>query len=123
MNGPSLKSTHRPLLHSYEIPIFKGFITCDIEETDHNDANDFVDMGKNSNNSNNDFEGLSFEAILFDQEELSDLIRDLNLSNESADLLGSRLKEINLKKEKMLHFIEIKMLTLSPTSIKPTCIL
>jgi hypothetical protein len=32
----------------------------------------------------------------FDQNELSDLIRDLNLSKESSELLASRLKERNV---------------------------
>ena len=31
--------------------------------------------------------------ILFDQAELNDLIRDLNLSKDKVELLGSRLKE------------------------------
>ena len=34
--------------------------------------------------------------ILFDQAELNDLIRDLNLSKDKAQLLRSRLKEKNL---------------------------
>ena len=35
---------------------------------------------------------------LFNQEELNDLIRDLNLSKDAAQLPGSRLKEKNLLK-------------------------
>ena len=37
--------------------------------------------------------------ILFDQAELDDLIGDLNLSKDKAELLGSRLKEKNLLNE------------------------
>ena len=37
--------------------------------------------------------------ILFDQSELNDLIRDLNLSKDKAKLLGSRLKKNNLLNE------------------------
>ena len=37
--------------------------------------------------------------ILFDQAELNDLIRDLSLSKNKAELLGSQLKEKNLLKE------------------------
>ena len=35
----------------------------------------------------------SSEPILFNQEELSDLIRELNLSKESSELLASRLND------------------------------
>ena len=44
----------------------------------------------------NDFVPKSFEPILFNQEELSDLIRDLILSKESSELLASRLDDRNL---------------------------
>ena len=37
--------------------------------------------------------------ILFDQAELNDLIRDLNLSKHKAELLGSRLIEKNVLNE------------------------
>ena len=37
--------------------------------------------------------------ILFDQAEFSDLIRDLNLLKDKAELLGSRLKKKNLLNE------------------------
>ncbi|KAI6651114.1 hypothetical protein LOD99_5465 [Oopsacas minuta] len=40
-----------------------------------------------------DFQGPSSEPSLFNQAELNDLIRDLNLSKESSELLASRLKE------------------------------
>ena len=39
---------------------------------------------------------LSNEPQLFDQKEVNDLVRDLDLSKESAELLGSRLKAKNL---------------------------
>lgn len=43
---------------------------------------------------------------LFDQKELNDLIRDLNLSKNEAEILGSRLKEKNLleKDVKISHY-------------------
>ena len=44
----------------------------------------------------NDFVPKSFEPILLNQEELSDLIRDLILSKESSELLASRLDDRNL---------------------------
>ena len=45
--------------------------------------------------NDNDFVPKSSEPILFNQEELSDLIRDLNLSKESSELLASRLNDQN----------------------------
>lgn len=55
--------------------------------------NDFVDMEEKDNN--NDFERLSSEPKLFEQEVLTDLIRNVNLSK----LLASRRKDKNLIKE------------------------
>ena len=46
--------------------------------------------------NDNDFVPKSSEPILFNQKELSDLIRDLNLSKESSELLASRLNDRNL---------------------------
>ena len=43
----------------------------------------------------NDFVPKSSEPILFNQEKLSDLIRDLKLSKESSELLPSRLNDQN----------------------------
>ena len=42
------------------------------------------------------------EFIFFDQAELNDLIRDLNLSKDKVELLGSRLKEKNLLNKKVI---------------------
>ena len=39
--------------------------------------------------NDNDFVPKSSEAVLFNQEEFSNLIRDLNLSKESSELLAS----------------------------------
>lgn len=39
------------------------------------------------------------EPQLFSQEELNDLVRDLDLPKQSAELLGSRLKSKNLLME------------------------
>lgn len=74
MNYP-LNSAIKPVPHFDEIPILvvKGFMSSDIDKLNHDDVNDFVDMGKNDN----DFKRLSFELIVFNQE-LIDL-RDLCL--------------------------------------------
>jgi hypothetical protein len=50
---------------------------------------------KESGGRDSDFQTTSHTEC-FDQNELSDLIRDLNLSNESSELHISRLKEKNV---------------------------
>lgn len=62
---------------SIRITFFKGFTSVEIEESDHDVANDFVDIAENEIT---DFEGLSSETILL-QEDLSNLIRNVSLSN------------------------------------------
>jgi hypothetical protein len=54
-----------------------------------------IAQGKESGSSGSDFQTTS-RSECFDQNELSDLIRDLNLSKDSAELLASRLKEKNV---------------------------
>ena len=51
--------------------------------------------GKESEGSDSDFQTTS-HSERFDQNELSDLISDLNLSKNSSELLASRLKERNV---------------------------
>jgi hypothetical protein len=51
-----------------------------------------IAQGKESGGSDSDFQTTS-HGERFDQNELSDLIRDLNLSKESSELLASRLNE------------------------------
>ena len=41
-------------------------------------------------------------SILFSQAALNDLVRDLNLSKDKSQLLGSRLKDGNLLAQKLL---------------------
>jgi hypothetical protein len=54
-----------------------------------------IAQGKESGGSDSDFQATS-PSECFDQNELSDLIRDLNLSKDSSELLPSRLKEKNV---------------------------
>ena len=52
------------------------------------------------NDDDFDYDECSSEPNRFNKDDLSDLIRDLNLSKESAELLASRLKERNFLKPK-----------------------
>jgi hypothetical protein len=54
-----------------------------------------IAQGKESGSSDSDLQTTS-HSERFDQNELSDLIRDLNLSKKSSELLVSRLKEKNV---------------------------
>lgn len=83
----SFNSDTRRVLHYVElmIPLFKVSL-----KIDHDDTNDFFDMGENDNF--NDFQWLSADPITDDQEEQSELIKDLGLSKESAELLASIVK-------------------------------
>jgi len=54
-----------------------------------------IAQGKESGGSDSDFQTTS-HSERFDQNELSDLIRDLNISKDSSELLASRLKKKNV---------------------------
>jgi hypothetical protein len=54
-----------------------------------------ISQGEESGDSDSDFQTTSYSER-FDHNELSDLIRDLNLSKNSSELLASRLKEKNV---------------------------
>ena len=88
---PNLSSALRPVAHCDEIPItvFKELANVPNENLD-------VSFEEQDDLNDNDFVPKSSEPILFNQEELSDLIRDLNLSKESSELLASRLNDRNL---------------------------
>ena len=55
-----------------------------------------VSFQEQDNLNDNSFVPKSSEPILFNQEELSDLIRDLNVSKESSVLLASQLNDRKL---------------------------
>lgn len=84
---PDLQSARRPLPHSEEVPVPTFCFTYEssCEETDSNASSD-SDIEETA----------SSEPKPFTQVELNDLIRDLELPKESAELLASRLKEKNL---------------------------
>ena len=88
---PNLPSALRRVAHCDEIPIpvFKELPDVPNENLD-------VNFEENDDLNDNDFVPKSSEPILFNPEELSNLIRDLNLSKESSELLASRLNDRNL---------------------------
>nr|XP_033805896.1 fibrous sheath-interacting protein 2-like [Geotrypetes seraphini] len=85
--------TRRPVLHSDLVPIppFHELLQLSEEEFCMSD----ITRGKESGGNDSDSQTTS-HSERFDQNELSDLIRDLNLSKESFELLAYRLKENNV---------------------------
>ena len=90
---PNLEFAIRPIPHCNEIPVpvFKGLPEFELHSSEEDQA--FV----LSTDSNEDtVSDVSFPPSLLPQlfsQKLNVLIRDLNLSKESSELLASRLKE------------------------------
>ena len=106
---PSIPSATRTIPHSDEnpVPVFKELLDIPIsgaylapdpvpEELTESDS----DTESLDNDNDIDYHECSSEPNRFNQYYLSDLIRDLNLPKESAELLASRLKEINFLQTK-----------------------
>ncbi|KAI6653894.1 hypothetical protein LOD99_3070 [Oopsacas minuta] len=91
---PNLHSAIRPVPHSIDVPVPKFTnldVISEIDDCETRDSliredEDFIPCVLSRSNS----------PQLFNQSELNDLVRDLDLPKESAELLGSRLKEKNL---------------------------
>ena len=83
-------SAIRPVPHSPEvpIPIFKQIQIETDSETDDVTSNDEIEDA--------DLNLSSSEPEKFNQNQLNDLVQELNLSKESAELLASRLRDKNL---------------------------
>ena len=90
---PSLPSAIRPLPHDEHVPVP---IVQGLEENDNYDSPTGGLSPDEYEISDDEFDISRTEPQRFSQAELSDLIRDLNLSKESSEVLASRLKEKNL---------------------------
>ena len=79
-------------------------------------------FGTNSGDNNEKYEAFSTIPDQFNQEELNDLIRNLNLSKESSELLAWRIKEKNcLSSEARITFYRTRERHLLPYYLK--CVL
>jgi hypothetical protein len=88
---PNVISAIKPIAHGPDLPIpDPDFSMESIPDTP--EVIDTYDTDEGSDYDNN----VSTRPKLLTQGQLNDLTRDLNLSKESAQLLGSRLKENNL---------------------------
>ncbi|CAH2089372.1 unnamed protein product [Euphydryas editha] len=92
MTYPDLSSARRPLPHSDD--------TMRVEPSDSSDT-DMMEVSSNEQDS--DFE--SAAPVLFNQNALSDLIRDLDLSKERSELLAS--SGCNLESAAWKSFVKV----------------
>lgn len=89
---PNLPSAIRPVGHSVDLPVPEP-------PDDLNSIEVFSDVQSESNEQDDEEFHCTTENVepkVFTQIELNDLVRDLGLTKEKAELLGSRLKEKNL---------------------------
>ena len=71
----------------------------DLSEIDDEKLGLFSDSSQTDEDSDLNFQtssSFSERPLLFNQSELNDLVRDLNLSKQASELLASRLQEKNL---------------------------
>ena len=91
---PDLESARRPVPHSDEIPIpVFDYLTELIESSDESISS--VDAAVTCS-SESEFQGAVATPLRFNRFELNDLVRELNLSKETSEVLASRLNEKNL---------------------------
>ena len=95
---PSIPSAIRPVPHSDEFlpPVFNGFASSEdeIEVEDERMEYEY----KTTDTESEDFSTESQKATpqQFNQSELNDLIRDLDLSKQAAEILASRFNETHV---------------------------
>ena len=95
---PSIPSAIRPVPHSdrFPPPVFNGFVSSD--EANESETEEFMECEYKETDTKS--EDSSSETKLafhqFNQSELNDLVRDLDLSKQTAELLASRLNEKHL---------------------------
>ena len=92
----SFPSAIRPVAHCTDIPIpeFNKLPDLFIDEHSDEEQHDYKEL-TDVDDDDKDF-SCSSTPVLFDQQNLNDLIRDLSLSKESSEVLASRLKDRNL---------------------------
>ena len=89
---PHLASASRPVPHSDDkpVPVFTQLLPADLQSSE-----DITSVEEETSSADEDF-AHDYAPRPLKQTQLNDLVRDLNLPKESAELLASRLKENNL---------------------------
>ena len=93
---PSISSAIRPVLHSDEFPplVFNGFVSSKDEETESEEEHMEIEH-KRTDTESEDSSTESKKAVSqqFNQLKLNDLVCDLDLFKQAAEILASRLNE------------------------------
>ena len=94
----SFPSAIRPVAHSADILISEKLPDLSIDKHSDEEQHDYKELADADDDDDDDDEDFacSSTSVLFDQQNLSDLIWDLSLSKASSEVLASRLKDRNL---------------------------
>ncbi|GFV17982.1 ras-related protein Rab-28 [Trichonephila clavipes] len=85
-----IRSAIRPVPHGLDLPIPSPLDTLD------NILDDLDQISHTSSDSDDGYDPSTNDPELFSQSDLNDLVRDLGLPKDTAEVLGSRLKERHL---------------------------
>lgn len=90
---PKIESVILPVPHSEKLPVPVFVLLPSI----YSDDIEILSSQSTSSNSSSECEFKECSSLpeMFSQSELNDLIRDLNLSKKSSEILASKLKEKN----------------------------
>ena len=89
---PDIESARRPVLHCAEVPVLPD-LTEDETLLEAMEDTDSICSNYSSTSMAAEAFSLSTNPKPFSQGQLNDLVRDLNLSKESSEILASRLSE------------------------------
>ena len=92
---PDLESARRPIPHSDEVPVPAFDHPPELTKSS-DEINSHVDASISYSNESQ-LEGAVATPLRFNQAELYDLIRDLNLSKETSEVIASWLNEKHLQ--------------------------
>lgn len=93
---PNIPSALRPVPHGEGLPIPEPPLEYHVGSTDEDEGESTCSPGPSACSDQDFLCGVSSTPHKITQEELNDLVRDLDLSKNKAELLGSRLQQWNL---------------------------
>ena len=92
---PSIPSAIRPVPHSddFSPPVFNGFASSENEIEVEDERMEYEYKRTDTESEDSSTESQKATAQQFNQSKLNDLVRDLDLSKQAAEILASRLNE------------------------------
>lgn len=100
MKYPNIPSAIRPVPHGEGLPVPEAPKSFSLESDEEVDEDEECCPRPSMSNDSDFDEETPLEPHFINQGELNDLIRDLGLSENEAELLGSRLQQWNLLADK-----------------------